>query len=67
MIKFHLKIAKISLQKQTFLGIGFPNSTFLPCMHEAQTEMYDFTRFDGTFKIETLGNRTQALFGWEIV
>ena len=30
--KFPLKIAKISLQKQNFLGIKFPHSTFCPCM-----------------------------------
>ena len=30
--KFPLKIAKISLQKQNFPGIRFPNSTICPCM-----------------------------------
>ena len=31
-ITFSLKIEKISLQKQDFLGIRFPNSTLFPCL-----------------------------------
>ena len=30
---FPLKIARISLQKQNFQGMRFPNSTFCPCVH----------------------------------
>ena len=30
--QFTLKIANISLQKQNFLGMRFPNSTFCPCI-----------------------------------
>ena len=39
--KFPLKITNISLQKQNFPGMRFPNSTFCPCIRNCGNVMFD--------------------------